>query len=254
MTETSPVPSALQAAWGLRERPTKGPKPTLSADRIVAAAIDIARAEGYPAVSMPRIAHELSTSAMALYRHVANKDELVLLMLEAAAGEPPAPKAPGESWRAAIERWAHGMFALYRENPWVLQVPVAAPPATPRQLAWMETGLRALTDTGLAEAEKLSLLMLVNGYVRYDALMRGQLVDAARSSGQSVEAVMTGFSALLRHLVRAERFPMLRQAIDAGGMDQPEDPASDFTFGLARILDGIAAFIETRAQPDAATA
>jgi hypothetical protein len=122
----------------------------------------------------------------------------------------------------------------------------------------METGLRALTDTGLAEAEKLSLLMLVNGYVRYDALMRGQLVDAARASGQSVEAVMTGFSGLMRSLVRAdlvraERFPMLRQAIDAGAMDQPEDPASDFTFGLARILDGIAAFIETRAQGGAPT-
>ncbi|MCP2329370.1 AcrR family transcriptional regulator [Hamadaea flava] len=247
MTEiSSPVPSALQAAWGLRERPTKGPKPTLTADRIVTVAIDIARAEGYPAVSMPRIANELSSSAMALYRYVANKDELVLLMMEAAVGEPPEPKAPGETWRAAIERWAYATAAMFREHPWFMQVPVAAPPATPRQLAWMETGLSALTDTGLAETEKLSLLMLINGYIRYDALIRGQMIEAARASGQSFETVIADFSAVLRHLVQADRFPLLRQAIDAGAMDQPDDPNADFAFGLARILDGIAVFIETR--------
>jgi AcrR family transcriptional regulator len=253
MTESSPVPPALQAAWGLRERPTKGPKPTLSTDRIVTAAIAIASAEGFAAVSMPRIAGELSSSAMALYRYVASKDELVLLMMEAAAGETPASKAPDEPWRAAIERWAHAMFAMFGEHRWLLQVPVAAPPATPRQLAWMETGLCALTGTGITEAEKLSLLMLINGYVRNNALMRGQMVDAARSAGRTVEAVITEFSGLMRHLVQADRFPMLRQAIDAGAMDQPDEPADDFTFGLARILDGIAAFINTRAQEDGAT-
>jgi AcrR family transcriptional regulator len=250
MTETSPVPSALQKAWGLRERPTKGPKPTLSVDRIVAAAIAVARAEGFPAVSMPRVAGELSTSAMALYRYVANKDELVLLMMEAAAGEPPEPKAPDETWRAAVERWAHAMFTLFQEQPWFLQIPIAAPPATPRQLAWMETGLCALTGTRLAEHEKLSLLMLVNGYVRYDAMLRGQMVEAARAGGRSVEAVNAEFGGLMRHLVQADRFPMLRQAIDAGAMNEPQDPAGNFAFGLARILDGMAAFIDIKNGSD----
>ncbi|GHJ43832.1 TetR family transcriptional regulator [Catellatospora sp. TT07R-123] len=246
MPETNPVPGALQRAWGLRERPTRGPKPTLSVDLIVTAAVGVARAEGFAAVSMPRLAAELSTSAMTLYRYVANKDELVLLMLEAAAGEPPHPKAPDEAWRAAVERWAHATFALYLAEPWILQVPIAAPPATPRQLAWMETGLRALAGTRLAEREKLSLLMLVLGYVRYDAMLRGQMVEAARAQGGSVEAVNAEFGGLMRHLVRADRFPMLRQAIDAGAMDEPQDPAAYFGFGLARILDGMAAFIDVK--------
>src|SRR5215218_7518570 len=129
MTETSPIPPALQAAWGMRERPTKGPKPTLSVDRIVAAALEVARAEGFPAVSMTRVAGELSTSAMALYRYVASKDELAVLMMEAATGEPPQPRADGETWRAAVERWAHAMFAMFGAEPWYLQVPIAAPPA-----------------------------------------------------------------------------------------------------------------------------
>lgn len=247
MTETSPVPRALQAAWGMRERPTKGPKPTLSIDRIVTAAVAVARAEGFPAVSMSRVAGELSTSAMSLYRYVASKDELAVLMLEAAAGEPPAPRADGETWRSAAERWAHAMFAMYGAEPWFLQVPIAAPPATPRQLAWMETGLAALDGTPVPEAEKLSLLLLVNGYVRQEALLRGQMTEAARADGRTVDAVIAEFSGLMRHLVRADRFPMLRRAIDAGAMDTSDDPEDDFAFGLARILDGVEAFISRSA-------
>jgi AcrR family transcriptional regulator len=243
MTEISPVPRALQAAWGMRERPTKGPKPTLSTDRIVAAAIAVARAEGFPAVSMSRVAGELNTSAMSLYRYVANKDELAVLMMEAAVADPPAPRAQGETWRAAAERWAHAMFAMFGAEPWFLQVPIAAPPATPRQLAWMETGLAALDGTALPEAEKLSLLLLVNGYIRYEAQLRGQMTEAARAQGRTVDVVIAEFSGLMRHLVQSDRFPRLRRAIDAGAMDTPDDPASDFTFGLARVLDGVEVFL-----------
>lgn len=239
MTE---MPSALQAAWGLREKPTKGPKPTLSVDRIVAAAIGIAGAEGFRAVSMNRVAGELSTSAMALYRYVASKDELSLLMMEAAVGDPPAPKAPGETWRQALERWAHAMFALFREHRWFLQIPVAAPPATPRQLAWLEVGLAALDGVAITEAEKLSLLTLLNGYVRYDAILRGEMADAARSDGRTMDAVITEYTAMMRTLVQPDRFPLLRKAIDGGAMDQ-DDPEADFAFGLSRILDGIDTFI-----------
>jgi AcrR family transcriptional regulator len=247
MTETNPVPPVLQAAWGMREKPTKGPRPTLSVDRIVAASLALARAEGYPAVSMSRVAGELSTSPMSLYRYVASKDELAVLMMEAAAGEPPPPRADGETWRAAAERWAHAMFVLFAAEPWFLQVPIAAPPATPRQLAWMETGLAALDGTPLPEAEKLSLLLLLNGYVRNEALLRGQMTEAARAQGRTVDVVITEFSGLMRHLVQADRFPLLRRAIDAGAMESPHDPDGGFAFGLARILDGVEVFIRSRA-------
>jgi hypothetical protein len=59
--------------------------------------------------------------------------------------------------------------------------------------------------------------------------------------------VITEFSGLMRHLVQADRFPLLRRAIDAGAMDTPNDPDRDFAFGLARILDGVEAFIRSRA-------
>ena len=246
MTDTTPLPGALQAAWGLRERPTKGPKPALSAERIVAAAVRVAHAEGFAAVSMNRVAAELSTSAMSLYRHVANKDELAVLMMEAVVGEPP-PSMPGEGWRPALERWASAMLAMFREHRWFLQVPVSAPPATPRQLGWLEAGLAALAGTGLSEAEKVSVALLVNGVVRNEAQISGQMADAASSAGRTVEATIGEFGALLRVLVTADRFPMLRRAIDAGVMDQADDPEADFAFALARVLDGIEKLIEDRA-------
>jgi AcrR family transcriptional regulator len=247
MTEAVPLPKALQAAWGLRERPTKGPRPALSVDRIVAAAIEVASAEGFAAVSMSRVAGELSTSAMTLYRYVASKDELAILMMEAATADPPESKAPDEDWRPALERWAEGMFAMFRRHPWFLQVPVGGPPATPRQLGWMETGLHALDGLEVPEGEKVMVLLLLNGYVRYQASMQGQMAAAARSDGRTVDAAMNEYGTLLRHLVQADRFPLLRRAIDAGVMDEADDADADFAFGLARVLDGVEALIRVRA-------
>ena len=72
------LPASIAAAWGLRERPARGPKPGLSLERIVAAAVAVARAEGVEAVSMSRVARELGSSPMSLYRYVGAKDELVM--------------------------------------------------------------------------------------------------------------------------------------------------------------------------------
>ena len=53
------VPATVAAAWGVRERPHKGPKPALSLARIVDAGVRIADTEGLDAVSMGRVAAEL---------------------------------------------------------------------------------------------------------------------------------------------------------------------------------------------------
>src|SRR5215468_2656297 len=89
------LPASVAAAWGVRDRPHKGPKPGLSLERIVAAAVQVADAEGLAAVSMSRVAAELGTAPMSLYRYVTAKDELLALMLDAAYG--PAPTGPAAS-------------------------------------------------------------------------------------------------------------------------------------------------------------
>ena len=56
------IPGSIAAAWGVRERPHKGPKPALSLPRIVDAAVRVADAEGLDAVSMGRVAAELGAA------------------------------------------------------------------------------------------------------------------------------------------------------------------------------------------------
>ena len=91
----SGLPASIEAAWGLRERPARGPKPGLSLERIVAAAVELAAAEGLAAVSMSRVARALGSSPMSLYRYVTAKDELLALMVDAALADTPAPPASG---------------------------------------------------------------------------------------------------------------------------------------------------------------
>nr|MDT0525438.1 TetR/AcrR family transcriptional regulator [Streptomyces sp. DSM 41633] len=117
------LPASIEAAWGLRERPAKGPKPGLSLERIVAAAVSVAAAEGLAAVSMGRVAKEVGASTMSLYRYVSAKDELYVLMQEAVIGPPsplPALEA-GAGWRAALTEWAAGQREQFLANLWVLR-------------------------------------------------------------------------------------------------------------------------------------
>ncbi|MFD4388192.1 TetR/AcrR family transcriptional regulator [Streptomyces sp. NPDC058486] len=242
------LPPSVEAVWGLRERPTKGPKPGLSQDRIVAAAVELASAEGLAAVSMGRVAKELGVSTMSLYRHVSAKQELYVLMQEAATGAPPELFAPGVPWREGLERWAWAMRGVYLRSLWLLRVPVSGPPATPHAVAWWEKALLAMAETGLDEGAKISVTLLVAGFVKNDALMAAELADAAEASGAAPQEAMLQYSRTLRRLVDPAAYPEVARLIDSGVLDQSDGPDDEFRFGLARILDGVAALVEGRAS------
>ncbi|MFE0336349.1 TetR/AcrR family transcriptional regulator, partial [Streptomyces sp. NPDC058955] len=232
------LPPSVEAAWGLRERPTKGPKPGLSQDRVVAAAVELASTEGLAAVSMGRVAKELGVSTMSLYRYVSAKQELYVLMQEAATGAPPELFGPEVPWRERLERWAWAMRAVYLRDLWLLRVPVSGPPATPHAVAWWEKALLALDGTGLDAGTKISVTLLVAGFVKSDALMMAELADAVEASGAAPEEAMGQYSRTLRRLVDPAAFPQVAQVIESGVLDRADGPDDEFRFGLARILDG----------------
>ena len=239
------LPGPIEAAWGLRERPVKGPRPGLSLDRIVEAGTKVADAEGLAAVSMGRVASELGSSAMSLYRYVTSKDELLALMVDAAAH--PVPEIdPGMGWRAGLERWAWAERDMYKRHPWILRIPISGPPALPGQIAWLERGLAALGGTPLEAGEKLSIILLLTGYVRNAAMLEADIGEVLRSGDQSALELMTGYGRILRRLTDAARYPALHAVIDAGVFEAEDEPDDDFIFGLARIMDGIDALIRTR--------
>jgi len=244
--EQQDLPASVAAAWGVRDRPHKGPKPGLSLERIVAAAVQVADAEGLAAVSMSRVAAELGTAPMSLYRYVAAKDELLALMFDAAYG--PSPTGPGgdAGWRAGLSRWAWAMRAATQRHPWVLHIPIRGLPTLPNEVAWFEEGLRCLQDTGLEENEKASAILLVSGYVRNAGMIDADIEAAVRASGKTPDEWMASYARALTLLADPRRFPALTKFIAAGVFDRADPPEAEFAFGLDRVLDGLAALIRAR--------
>src|ERR1700753_4264520 len=107
MPEKAPqLPPGLDLLWGRRERGARGPKPGLSIEGIVEAAIKLADAEGLGAVSMARVAKELGFTTKSLYRHVANRGDLLQLMGTRSAHGAEALVLEGEGCRERLRGWA----------------------------------------------------------------------------------------------------------------------------------------------------
>ncbi|MEV0316861.1 TetR/AcrR family transcriptional regulator [Streptomyces sp. NPDC050658] len=237
--------ASLETAWGLRERPSKGPKPGLTLDRIVEAGIGVAATDGIGAVSMGRVAKALGASPMSLYRYVASRDELYVLMQDAATGAPPAFPAGVTGWRARLEWWARAQREVLRRNLWLVRIPITSPPATPHQLEWMEQGLAALDDSGIEDGWKVSVLMLVGGFVRNEVGLMADLGAAMTADGRDPGQAMRGYSRTIDALtsVDPERFPSLRRLLGTGIFEEPDGEDTEFDFGIARLLDGVAVLV-----------
>jgi AcrR family transcriptional regulator len=246
----SGLPAALEAAWGLRERPTKGPKRGLSLERIVAAGVKVAESEGLAAVSMSRVAAQLGASTMSLYRYVTSKDELLALMMDAALGPPPAGTQPGAGWREGLTRWARAERAGLLSQPWVLRVPISGPPMTPNQIGWLEWGLTYLRGTGLAAAQKMSVILLLSNYVWRETTIESDMIEAAKAAGSTVYNSVAGLGQMLARLADPQRFPEVHTAIAEGVFEDGDDDGMDqeFAFGLERILDGVEVLIREQSR------
>jgi AcrR family transcriptional regulator len=231
------LPATVDLLWGRRGERTGRGAAQLSRERIVAAAVALADRDGLAAISMARVADELATAPMSLYRHVQSKDELIALMLEEGLGDPP-DLARARTWRSRLERWAAALLDIVRRHRWALDLPLARIPFGPRRAAWLDRGLAALAATGLREDEKAALVLLVNDYVFSHARLDAQLTHGDAQP-------------LLPADIDPTRYPALRKAVDAGRLlGTGRDRAADFKFGLTRILDGIDHLVERR---DAAT-
>jgi AcrR family transcriptional regulator len=246
MSDDDLLPPAIELAWGRRRRPTRGPKPGLTLERIVSAGIKVAMTEGIGALSMTRVAAELGVGTMSLYRYVSAKDDLLTLMVDSALGSPPTA-APEDDWRSGLTRWAVGVRTAYQRHPWALRVPINSPPLGPNNVAWLENALVALRNTPFSEQEKLSTVLLVSGFVRNEVTLNLDLAAGAAAGaagvGPSEGQIMPTYARMLAALIEQGDFPALEDAIASGALEDEDDPDSEFQFGLERILDGVAALI-----------
>ena len=69
---------------------------------------------------------------------------------------------------------------MLRRNPWVLRIPISGPPVTPNAILWLERGWTACATPGSREDEKLSVILLLTGYVRNQATLEAEISAARR--------------------------------------------------------------------------
>ncbi|WP_326642342.1 TetR/AcrR family transcriptional regulator C-terminal domain-containing protein [Nonomuraea fuscirosea] len=130
------LPTGIALLWGEQDQPARGPKPSLTPQRIAEAAVTLADAEGLETVSMNKV-------------------------------------AAGSGWRPRLSAWAHRQCGVYQAHPWLLAATAMRRQIMgPHQLAWMDAALAALEPTGLTAGQRHQVFLLIAGQVRNLAQQR----------------------------------------------------------------------------------
>ena len=238
------LPPGLAAAWGVVETEgRRGPKPAHTVDEVVEAATALADEEGIAAASLPRVAARIGVSTNALYRYVSSKDELLVLVADRAWGDPPV--LPRDDWREAAASWARRLFEQFVARPWLLDVPRTVP-LTPHNAAWLEVLIGALAPTGMGAQQMLNCAYLLDSHARYGADLRRDAPTPAelRRANPDQQRAMGAVRAFLDAQLRARRLDAVADVMQEPMFLADEPPLDGFEFGLDRILDGIAAYVE----------
>ncbi|MCX5374943.1 GntR family transcriptional regulator [Streptomyces sp. NBC_00091] len=210
--------------------------------RIVRAAVEIADAEGLAALTMRRLGAELGVSAMSLYRHVGSKEQLVVLMADAAFGEQALPERPPPHWRERLELSAALQWRLYRAHPWLAAaMNLNRPLLIPNGIRHIDWALAALDGHGLDAGTRMHAAVTLFGYVRGHAVDLEPETAAEQSSGVSGEQWMQAQETRLAALLEHGAFP----AFTAARTDADLSPESLLHYGLTALLDGLATHITT---------
>ncbi|MEV6669204.1 TetR/AcrR family transcriptional regulator [Streptomyces sp. NPDC051162] len=131
------------------ERPKRGRPSRLSREHIVTAAYEIIVKEGAENLTMRRLAGALGSTAMAVYHHVRDKDELLTLTLEHAARTLPRPELPEEP-RERLAAVCGLMHQAFVSNPWVVPIVARGEPAGMPAVWMTEEIVAALVGCGLS--------------------------------------------------------------------------------------------------------
>lgn len=217
-------------------------RPRFTRDEIAAAAMHIADAEGFDAVSMRRIAVELDAGTMTLYHYVRTKDELLTLVTDAVMGEvvvPPDEPLP-DNWRAALTVLAHRSLAAMRRHPWILDI-TDDPSIGPNSVRHFDQTLAAVASLPISLIEKLDVAGMVDEYVFGYCLQ-------VRNNAKPVVDDDSGMVTYVESLLDTGDYPQIAAIAGDIGLEtawsQIEAHMRDekrFDRNLSRLLDGIEA-------------
>lgn len=227
--------------------PSPGPKPRLTVDDVVEAAIVEADANRAGDVSMRAIAERLDVTAMTLYGYVPGKEALVALMYDSIHVELPDYDNPDDGWRRRVGAWAEDLVDLYLRHPWSLRVSYARPVLGPHEQRVLEMVAGHLRATNLPPDLLRRVIGMLFHVVRGTALTIAEARHLNEHSGIGEREWWHRSSNALGAVVPdfAERFPNTVWLLS-----DPADVTSDASFvdreamanlrvGLDVLLDGV---------------
>jgi len=247
--------SEPRSIWARSEPAAR--RPAHSRDAIARAALRIADAEGFDALTMRRVASELGAGTMTLYHYVRTKDELLALVDNALMGELliPAGELP-EGWRAGIGEIARRTRDVFVRHPWVVEMPKNVDDG-PNGTLHFEQSLAVMAQTGLPPAERLELIVLVDDYVFGYVERFNPIHEFLGERPTRLAERYSGELAARLAKLDPDTFPNLHALLadeEPGDalvrlLDLALDPAR-FDRGLELVLDGIAQHVERAARND----
>lgn len=242
----APAPPGRRPARAPVPRAAGGPAQPQHSGRIVAAAIEIADAEGLAALSMRRVATQAGVATMSLYRHVTDKDDLLVQMMDAVFGQFQLPADAAAGWRDRLELAARALWSMFRAHPWLAPaMSLTRPQLAPAALPYAEWVLGTLNRAGLDMATRFTAYLVFANYIRGTAVHLEAEAEAEAASGLSNDEYQDSQASVMESLLATGQFPELGQLV---GADYDFDLEALFEFGLQRLLDGLAVLIEPRAN------
>jgi AcrR family transcriptional regulator len=226
-----------QQRYQAAERATRPRADGLRLERILDVALDMIDTDGLDAVTMRRLAARLETAHTSLYRHVASRDELLVLCVDRMLGELrlddiPVDRDPRRQAEALLRRYRQVLLA----HPALAPLLTTAQMLGPNALAGREVGLAILDDAGVPPDLAARAYLTLTHYVIGSAVLEANGAARGDPGRQAMQAM---FGAL-----DPNRYPVLvAHATHLNLLD----PDQEFEFGLATLLDGITATVNATA-------
>ena len=196
------------------------------------AAVDLADRGGIEAVSMRKLGQELDVEAMALYRHVRNKDDILDGIVNVIVEQIDPPDI-GDDWKSTLREKVVAARQVMLRHPWAPRVLEERTTLGPAVLAYVDSILAILRDGGF------SLELAHHALHVLSSRILGFHQDLFDDSG---DAAPTPEAAAILSRAMADRFPRLTElalaASHEGGLGRCDDDV-EFYFGLDLILDGL---------------
>ncbi|MEV0953218.1 TetR/AcrR family transcriptional regulator C-terminal domain-containing protein [Promicromonospora sp. NPDC050249] len=215
---------------------TRGPRSRITTGAVVDAACTLADTEGLATVTVRRLGEALGISTMSVYTHVNERDDLLVLMADAAYARMPLPAYGNAGWRTRVRQVADANLALHLEHPWLLEIDDERTAFGPGTIAKYDHELHALDALPLDDVARDAALTFVLDFVR--AAARARRRDPRADEMPQIWARWAG--RLAGYL--GDDYPLAQRVGGAAGeeMNAASSPEHAWEFGLARVLDSLA--------------